>query len=168
MTKTNGIEKIVPAPALAGLLAAGPVWAADGGSGFLSSMELGGHLHTLAHYRETAAVGGDTDQASDIHVNSLELGLTASPQRFLDAEVVWLMEEEQGGGSPGQTFAVDQAFVTLSGNPRMLQEHPQRGEVAASPFYLQAGKFYAPFATQLDYHTFDVVAEPPTLALGET
>ncbi len=143
---------------------------ASGGEGmdFLSAMEFGGHLHTLATFHQRTDAAGEVTAVSGVHVNSLELGLTASPHRFLDANVVWLLEEGVGGGSAGQSFAVDQAFVTLSGNPRMLKDLEQRRGMAGAPFYLQAGKFYAPFATQLNYHTFDVVAEPPTLALGET
>jgi hypothetical protein len=136
---------------------------------FLSSMEFGGHLHTLASYQATESADGATDEVSDIHVNSLELGLTASPYRFLDANVVWLLEEGAGGGAADQAFAVDQAFVTLSGTPAMLKASDQRRRLAGvPPVYLQAGKFYAPFATDLNYHTFDVISEPPTLALGET
>ena len=169
MTQKGQMERSVSALALAGLLAAGPAGAADGGGpDFLSTMEFGGHLHTLATYRETEAAGGGTAEVSDVHVNSLELGLTASPYRYVDANVVWLLEEGPGGGSPGQSFAVDQAFVTLSGIPRMLKALDPRRGMAGPPFYLQAGRFYTPFATQLNYHTFDVISEPPTLTLGET
>jgi len=153
---------------LAGLLAGGEAQAdPEERPDFLSSMEIGGHLHTLATYHETEAAGG-TEEVSDIFVNSLEVGLAASPYRFLDANVVWLLEEAPGGGSPGQPFAVDQAFVTLSGTPHMLKRRENRRDMAGPPWYLQAGKFYIPFATDLNYHTFDVVSEPPTLVLGET
>ena len=156
--------------AVLGLGVARPAVAADQAAlDFLSSMEFGGHLHTLASYQATRRADGATDAVSDIHINSLELGLTASPYRFLDANVVWLLEEGAGGGAADQAFAVDQAFVTLSGTPAMLKASDQRRRLAGvPPLYLQAGKFYVPFATDLNYHTFDVVSEPPTLALGET
>jgi hypothetical protein len=151
------------------LLAFSPAQAADGQElSFLQSMEFGGHLHSIGIYHEKTPQQGNTDSRSDIQVNSVELGLASSPRPYMDTNIVWLLEEPTNGGSAGQSFAVDQAFVTLSATPRMLREHDQRDDMDGPPVYAQVGKFYAPFATRINYHTFDVVSEPPTLALGET
>lgn len=131
-------------------------------------MELGGHLNVTASQLDTEDTGGNSEKVSDVNVTSLELGLVASPNRNADVNVVWLLEEEPGGGSPDQGFAVDQAFLTWSGTGRMLSERPDRAGLEDSPWYLTAGKIYIPFATNLEYHTFDVISEPQTLGLGET
>lgn len=81
---------------------------------------------------------------------------------------MWLLEEDLAGGNPDQGFAVDQAFVTIAGNGRVLAETADRDGFDDSPWYLQAGKMYLPFATHFEYHTFDVISEPYTLELGET
>ncbi len=131
-------------------------------------VEIGGHLNVTASQSDTGITGGESEKVSDVFVNSLELGLTISPLRNADVNVVWLLEEEPAGGSPDQGFAVDQAFVTLSGTGRMLADTPDRQGLEDSPWYLQAGKLYVPFSTNFEYHTFDVISEPDTLGLGET
>lgn len=131
-------------------------------------MEIGGHLNVIASQSDTEDMSGNSDTVSDVNVSSLEVGLVAGPTRHADVNVVWLLEEEPGGGSPDQGFAVDQAFLTLSGTGRMLSERPDRENMEDSPLYLQAGKMYIPFAINLEYHTFDVISEPETLGMGET
>ncbi len=134
----------------------------------VAQLEIGGHLNVTASQTDTDDTGGNSEKVSDINVNSLELGLVASPSRNTDVNVVWLLEEEPGGGSPDQGFAVDQAYVTLSGTGRMLAERPDREGMENSPWYLHIGKMYIPFATNFEYHTFDVISEPDTLGMGET
>jgi len=131
-------------------------------------IELSGHLFTTATFlQQDFQDGTDADKGS-VDVNSLELGATVSPLRALDAEIVWLLEEELDGGGPDDSFSVDQAFVTLAGNHRVLANRGDRKNFDVSPWYLKAGKFYSPFGTQMEYHTFDVISEPQTLALAET
>lgn len=149
----------------AGALLTAPVGASAEGN-VAQGLQLGGHLHTLVSHQSTDNGGGGTEDASDVHVSSLELGLTASPFRYADATVVWLREEDVGRTNPD--FHVDQAFVTLAGTSRVLAGGTREGTVEDSAAYLQVGKMYIPFATNLAYHTFDVISEPQTLQLGET
>lgn len=134
----------------------------------MAELEIGGHLNVTASQTDTDDASGNSAKLSDINVNSLELGLVASPTRNTDVNVVWLLEEEPGGGSPDQGFSVDQAFITLSGTGRMLAERLDREGMEESPWYLHIGKMYIPFATNFEYHTFDVISEPETLGMGET
>jgi hypothetical protein len=131
-------------------------------------LEIGGHAMVTASHLDADERSGDSSTISDLNVNSLELGMRFSPLRQADVNVVWLLEEEPGGGRPDDGFVVDQAFITLSGNGRMLAETGDRDGFDDSPWYMQAGKMYLPFSTFFEYHTFDVISEPETLQLGET
>ena len=158
-------NRTVPTLLTAGALLAAPVGTSAEGN-VAQGLQLGGHVHTLVSQQSTDNGGGGSENASDVHVSSLELGLTASPFRYADATVVWLREEGVGRTNPD--FHVDQAFVTLAGTSRVLADGTREGTVEDSAAYLQVGKMYIPFATNLAYHTFDVISEPQTLQLGET
>lgn len=134
----------------------------------LDGIRLGGHVHSIATGLRQEFRDGTRDDTSALDVNSVELGLTASPVQAVDANVTVLLEEELDGGTPGDGFAVDQAYVVLAGNHRPLVERNGRDRFEVNPWYLKAGKFYVPFGTRMDYHTFDVISEPQTLALAET
>lgn len=135
---------------------------------FLGGVSLDGHVHALATSRTQDLQNGNRNDSGAVDVNSVELKLTASPQRNVDATVVWLLEEGLNGGAPGDGFAVDQAYVTIAGTGRMLSSGRGRDDLNASPLYAKVGKFYVPFGSRLNYHTFDVVSEPQSLALSET
>lgn len=136
--------------------------------GKLGGVTLGGHINTLASSLDQSFQDGTSADTGAIDINSVELGLTASPMKHVDAHVVWLREEGLDDGSPGDAFAVDQAYVTIAGNNRVLADRPERNNFDVTPYYVKAGKMYSPFGTQMGYHTFDVVSEPQTLALAET
>lgn len=135
---------------------------------FLGGISFGGHIHALATSQSQDLRSGNSNDSGTVDVNSVELGLTASPHKNVDASIVWLLEEGLNSGAPGDEFAVDQAFVTIAGNRRMLSDGKGRGGLSGSPLYATVGKFYVPFGTKLGYHTFDVVSEPQSLALSET
>jgi hypothetical protein len=134
----------------------------------LGTVSIGGHVHTLATSLDQSFQGGNESDSGAIDINSVELGLTASPMKHIDANIVWLREEAFDNGAPGDAFAVDQAYVTIAGNNRVLANREARDGYDAAPYYVKAGKMYSPFGTQMAYHTFDVVSEPQTLALAET
>lgn len=134
----------------------------------LGGLRIGGHINSIASRLDQNFTGGGSEDTGAVDVNSLELGVTASPLRYVDASVVFLMEEGLDSGRATQDIDVDQAFVVLAGTHRVLADRPERRDMNVSPWYFKLGKFYSPFATQMDYHTFDVISEPQTLALGET
>lgn len=134
----------------------------------LDGVAVGGHVHSIATHLDQEFRGGGSDDTGALDVNYVELGLTASPVRAVDANVTLLLEEERDGGTPGDNFAVDQAYVVLAGNHRALADREDRGDFDVNPWYLRAGKFYVPFGTRMEYHTFDVISEPQTLAMAET
>lgn len=134
----------------------------------LGGVHVGGHVHTLATHLDQEFQNGTSADTGAVDVSSLELALTSSPAAAVDASVTLLMEEELDDGRAGQDFDVDQAYVVLAGNHRVLADQPKRDGFDVSPWYLKAGKFYIPFGTSMDYHTFDVISEPQTLALAET
>jgi hypothetical protein len=135
----------------------------------LGGMKIGGHVHSIATSRARDFQDDTSGDTSAIDVNSVELSLAASPLKAVDANVTWLMEEGfPDGGSPGQSFAVDQAYVVLSGNSRVLTKREERGDFDVSPWYAKIGKQYIPFGTEMEYHTFDVISEPQTLQMAET
>lgn len=136
--------------------------------GQLGGLQFGGHVNTLATSLDQSFQGGNGADTGAIDINSVELGLTASPMKHVDANIVWLREEGLDDGAPGDGFAVDQAYATIAGNNRVLADRDERNDFDASPYYVKAGKMYSPFGTRMEYHTFDVVSEPQTLALAET
>ncbi|MFB6344269.1 MAG: LbtU family siderophore porin [bacterium] len=137
-------------------------------SEFPGGVSLKGHIHALATSQSQDLQSGGSNDSAAIDVNSIQLGLTASPHQSVDASVVWLLENGLNSGAPGDGFAVDQAYVTISGTRRMLSEGKGRNELSGSPLYTRVGKFYVPFGTKLQYHTFDVVSLPQSLQLSET
>lgn len=133
-----------------------------------TTLTINGHIHALATSQSQELLAGNSFDSGAVDVNSVELGLTASPHQNVDATVVWLLEEGLNSGTPDQGFAVDQAYVTIAGSERMLTGGRGREGLDESPLYAKVGKFYVPFGTKLGYHTFDVISEPQSLALSET
>ncbi len=134
----------------------------------LKGLNLEGHVHTIGTHLSQDFKNGSTGDTGAVDVNSLELGMTAAPVKPVDAKVTLLMEEELDSGRPSQDFDVDQAYVVLAGNNRVLVDREARRDYETSPLYAKAGKFYVPFGTNIAYHTFDVISEPQTLSLAET
>ncbi len=131
-------------------------------------LRFGGAVRSVAAHLDQDFLGGGGADTGSVDVNTLELSVGASPHRYVDANVVLLMEEGLDSGRAGQGLDVDQAYVVLAGTERVLADRPGREDVNACPWYLKLGKFYSPFGTRMAYHTFDVISEPQTLALGET
>lgn len=133
----------------------------------MQGLRFGGHIHAIGTYLDQERLNDSDQDASDINVNSTELYMSASPSRTVDANVTWLREEEFDAEDK-DSFDVDQAYVVLSGNSRVLTDRKGRGSFDVNPLYVKAGKFYVPFTTPLEYHTFDVISEPQALGLSET
>lgn len=135
----------------------------------IGGLKIGGHVHSLATNLDQDLSGSGSNHSGAIDVNSVELSLIASPLRAVDANVTWLLEEGfPDQGAPDDNFNVDQAYVVLSGNKRALTDREGRSNFNVNPWYAKVGKQYVPFGTQMEYHTFDVISEPQTLALSET
>ncbi|MFB6356249.1 MAG: LbtU family siderophore porin [bacterium] len=133
----------------------------------MNNLSLGGHIHTTATSLSQDFQNGNSDDTTAIDVQSAALSLTSSPSPYVDGKIVWLLEEGLNGGSAGQGFAVDQAYVTVGANKHVLSDRKGRSDLN-SPYYAKIGKFYSPFGISMGYHTFDVISEPETLALAET
>lgn len=131
-------------------------------------LRIGGEIKSVATHLSQDFLTGEGADTGAVDVNTLELSLGAAPHRYVDANVVFLMEEELDSGRAGQSLDLDQAYVVLAGTDRVLADRPEREDLDVSPWYLKVGKFYSPFGTRMEYHTFDVISEPQTLALGET
>ena len=85
------------------------------------------------------------EEASDLALATVELGLHAIVSDWVEGKLLFLYEEDE------TDFGVDEGTVTL-GNP------------AAGPFSVTAGRMYLPFGN----FTTGLVSDPLTLELAET
>lgn len=92
--------------------------------------------------------GANSDDASDINVATVELGVEAKINNWTTANVVLLWEEEDGGN---QDLTVDEATITIA-------------NAEVTPFSFTGGRTAVPFGA---FET-NMVSDPLTLEIGET
>ena len=139
-----------------------------GASGFLSDLEnrvtIRGLFEVGAAYHSTGMNKGhgDYQHDSDISMTTVELGIEAEINDWVNAEMVLLYEDPSGAIQiyddirDETDFEVDEAIITIA-NPDV------------TPAFLKAGKMYVPFGALLTHFPDDPgIDSPLTLLLGET
>ncbi|NEX13330.1 MAG: hypothetical protein C1941_01270 [Prosthecochloris sp.] len=126
--------------ALLACIAVMPVLSAQAGQKITENIELSCLVEAEASYSDT-----DGDDASDIVLATLELGLDAEITDWFSAHVLLLYEEDETDG-----IEVDEAFASITpGNSRI---------------FVNAGRF----AQSIGAFPSSMITDPLTLELGET
>ncbi len=106
-----------------------------------SGISLGGVVEV-----ETSIGREDGDDASDVALATVELGIAAELTELISAEAVLLWEEDDT-----EPVDLDTAVITIGGTDEQ-------------PLFVEAGKLYVPFGV----YESSMVSDPLTLELGET
>lgn len=133
-----------------------PAW----GTGFLSDLEnrimFNGLLEFGAAYQSIGMNKGHGgyEQDSDICMTTVQLGIAAELNDWVNAEMVLLYEDATFGEET--SVDIDEAFITIGNTERM-------------PFFLKGGKMYVPYGALLEHFPDDPLIDAPlTLCMGET
>jgi len=139
-----------------------------GAKSVLGHIEDSIHIHGLlevgAAYHSTDMNDGygGYQHDSDISMTTVELGIEAEINDWVNAEMVLLYEDPSGAIQiyddirDETNFEVDEAFITI-------------GNAEETPAFLKAGKMYVPFGALLTHFPDDPgIDSPLTLLLGET
>jgi len=137
-----------------------------GGVGFLSDLEdritINGLLEFGAAYHSTDMNHGDFEHDSDLSMTTVQLGIEAEINDWVNAEMVLLYEDASGAIDAyedirdGTDFDVDEAIITIANKD-------------VTPAFMKAGKMYVPFGARLTHFPDDMgIDSPLTLLLGET
>lgn len=118
-----------------------------GGDGWFNKVKIGGLIEIEAGQTST-----DGDDDSDLVTGTVELGIAAAVNDWVDAEIVLLYEEDTDNANEDGTgdISVDTAMVSIA--------DPD------AAWFVNAGQFTLPFG---QYPT-SMVSDPLTLDLGET
>ncbi|MBW2164103.1 MAG: LbtU family siderophore porin [Deltaproteobacteria bacterium] len=139
-----------------------------GAKSVLGHIEDSIHIHGLlevgAAYHSTDMNDGygGYQHDSDISMTTVELGIEAEINDWVNAEMVLLYEDPSGAIQiyddirDETNFEVDEAFITI-------------GNAEETPAFLKAGKMYVPFGALLTHFPDDPgIDSPLTLLMGET
>lgn len=108
------------------------------------NLSIGGVIEVIANQSNSDGWSGDT--ASDITLDTFELGIETTAGDWVSGSILFLYED-----ADDDNLNVDEAFITIANSE-------------ATPFYLSAGRLYVPFG---GYET-NMISDPVTLTLGET
>ena len=108
------------------------------------SISMGGVIEVVTSKTNSDGWGGDT--ASDIVLDTFELGIEASASEWVSGSVLFLYED-----ADDDNLNVDEAFITIANSE-------------VTPFYGSFGRLYVPFGN-FESH---MISDPATLTLGET
>jgi hypothetical protein len=129
--------------------------------GFLSDLEnritINGLLEFGAVYHSTGMNKGhgSYQHDSDLAMTTVELGIAAEVNDWVNAEMVLLYEDPTFENDDDGNFKVDTAFIAIA-NPDV------------TPAFLMAGKMYVPFGALLEHFPDDPLIDAPlTLLMGE-
>jgi len=131
-----------------------------GATGFLSDLEnritINGLLEFGAVYHSTGMNVGDYEKDSDLAMTTVELGIAAEVNDWVNAEMVLLYEDPTFDNDDDANFEVDEAIITIA-------------NAEETPAFLKAGKMYVPFGALLEHFPDDPLIDAPlTLLMGET
>ncbi|MGM0453015.1 MAG: LbtU family siderophore porin [Thermodesulfobacteriota bacterium] len=115
---------------------------------WIENLAVSGLIETEAAYAKYQPADDHLpdEEASDIVLSTLEIGLDTRINEHLSGHALFLWEEDDT-----EPVDLDEGFITLSGGAKL-------------PAYLEAGKFYVPFGQYDSYF----ISDPLTLELGET
>ncbi|MFK5891923.1 MAG: LbtU family siderophore porin [Pseudomonadota bacterium] len=108
------------------------------------SITVGGVIEVVAN--NTDSDGWSGQSASNIVLDTFELGIDASAGNWVSASVLLLYED-----ASDDNLNVDETFITIANSD-------------VTPFYLSAGRLYVPFGN----FESNMISDPATLTLGET
>jgi hypothetical protein len=114
-----------------------------------NSITIGGAVEV--NTRGTNSSKWDGESASDIILDTFELGIGAQAGDWVSGNILFLYEQDPGPGREGDELLVDEAYITIA-NPEV------------TPFFGTAGRIYVPFGNFESY----MITDPITLTLGET
>ncbi|MCP3850794.1 MAG: porin [Gammaproteobacteria bacterium] len=109
-----------------------------------NSMTMGGVIDIVGNHTDSDGWSGEA--ASDIVLDTLELGIEASAGEWVTGNILFLYED-----TDDDNFQVDEAYITFA-NP------------GVTPFYAAAGRLYVPFGN----FESNMISDPATLTLAET
>jgi len=124
----------------------------------LSNIHFGGLIEVGAAWQDVEYEDGSTEDASDLCLTTLELGAEAEVNDWVSVAVLFLYEDATSfeGENDETSVDLDVATVTI-------------GNTEEYPFYVTAGKMYAPFGALLTHFPDDpLIDQPLTLLMGET
>ncbi len=113
------------------------------------SLSIGGVIEILAHHTDSDNWSGDN--ASDIVLDTFELGIDAQAGEWTAGHILFLYEQDPGPGRDTDDLQVDEAYITIANSE-------------VTPFYLSAGRLYVPFGN----FESNMISDPATLTLAET
>jgi len=123
---------------------------------------INGLLEFGAAYHSTDMNHGDFEHDSDLSMTTVQLGIEAEINDWVNAEMVLLYEDASGAIDAyedirdGTDFDVDEAIITIANKD-------------VTPAFMKAGKMYVPFGARLTHFPDDMgIDSPLTLLLGET
>ena len=108
------------------------------------SLSIGGVIEVVGNH--TNSDGWSGESASDIVLDTFELGIEASAGDWVSGNILFLYEDDDN-----DNLLVDEAFITIANSE-------------VTPFYLSAGRLYVPFGN----FESNMISDPATLTLGET
>lgn len=131
-----------------------PAW----GTGFLSDLEnritLNGLLEFGAAYQSIDMKDGGHEEDSDLCMTTVQLGIAAEVNDWVNAEMV-LLYEDPTFDNDETSVDIDEAFITI-------------GNTEKIPAFLKAGKMYVPFGALFEHFPDDPFLDTPlTVMLGE-
>jgi hypothetical protein len=134
-----------------------PAYAGVAG-GFLSDLEnritINGLLEFGGAYRSVDMNVGGHEKDSDLAMTTVELGIAAEINDWVNAEMV-LLYEDPTFENDETNFDVDTAIITIA-------------NAEETPAFLMAGKMFVPFGALLEHFPDDPLIDAPlTLCLGE-
>ena len=108
------------------------------------SIAIGGIIEVVSSQSNSDGWGGDT--ASDIVLDTFELGIEASASEWVSGSVLFLYED-----ADDDNLNVDEAYINIA-------------NFDVTPFYGSFGRIYVPFGN----FASNMISDPATLTLGET
>ena len=129
-----------------------------GGVGFLSDLEdritINGLLEFGAAYQSIDMKDGGHEKDSDLCMTTVQLGIAAEVNDWVNAEMV-LLYEDPTFDNDETSVDIDEAFITIGNTEKM-------------PAFLKAGKMYVPFGALFEHFPDDPFLDTPlTVMLGE-
>ena len=134
--------------------------ASEGGilSKIQDHIQIGGLIEVGAAWQDVEYQDGSSEDDSDLCLTTVELGIEAEVNEWLNAGVLLLYEDAASfaGDDDETSVDLDEAIATI-------------GNTEAYPLYFSAGKMYVPFGALLTHFPDDpLIDQPLTLLLGET
>ena len=128
------------------------------GVGFLSDLEdhitINGLLEFGAAYQSIDMKDGGHEKDSDLCMTTVQLGIAAEVNDWVNAEMV-LLYEDPTFDNDETSVDIDEAFITI-------------GNTEKIPAFLKAGKMYVPFGALFEHFPDDPFLDTPlTVMLGE-